>query len=103
VLPSAGTFNFYEMSAREKESTKKEKISKKEIKFFSNNKRMLNKKEVNTFRIIVTTKMAEIFELKILGKIVFSKFSLPGRRHHFKMSLPSKKKKKKKIFRISKN
>jgi hypothetical protein len=24
VLPSAGTFNFYEMSAREKESTKKE-------------------------------------------------------------------------------
>jgi S-ribosylhomocysteine lyase LuxS involved in autoinducer biosynthesis len=103
VLPSAGTFNFYEMSAREKESTKKEKISKKEIKFFSNNKRMLNKKEVNTFRIIVTTKMAEIFELKILGKIVFSKFSLPGRRHHFNMSLPSKKKKKKKIFRISKN
>ena len=91
MLPSAGTFNFYEMSAREKESTKKEKISKKEIKFFSNNKRMLNKKEVNTFRIIVTTKMAEIFELKILGKIVFSKFSSPGRRH-FKMSLPSKKK-----------
>jgi hypothetical protein len=86
VLPSAGTFNFYEMSAREKESTKKEKISKKEIKIFSNNKRMLNK-EVNTFRIIITTKMAEIFELKILGKIVFSKFSSPGR-HHFKMSLP---------------
>ncbi len=86
MLPSAGTFNFYEMSAREKESTKKEKISKKEIKIFSNNKRMLNK-EVNTFRIIITTKMAEIFELKILGKIVFSKFSSPGR-HHFKMSLP---------------
>ncbi len=101
MLPSAGTFNFYEMSAREKESTKKEKISKKEIKFLSNNKRMLNKKEVklvNTFRIIVTTKMAEIFELKILGKINFSKFSSPGRRH-FKMSLPSKKKK----IRISKN
>ena len=42
---------------------------------------MLNKKKVNSFRIIVTTKMAEIFELKILGKIVFSKFSSPGRRH----------------------
>ncbi len=96
MLPSAGTFNFYEMSAREKESTKTEKISKKEIKIFSSIKRMLNKKEVNTFRIIVPTKMAEIFELKILGKIVFSKFSSPCRRH-FKMSLPSKKKK------ISKN
>ncbi len=86
-----------------KNQLKKKKISKKEIKIFSNNKRMLNKKEVNTFRIIVTTKMAKIFELKILGKIVFSKFSLPGRRH-FKMSLPSKKKKKKYIFfRILKN
>ena len=48
---------------------------------------MLNKKKVNSFRIIVTTKMAEIFELKILGKIVFSKFSSLGRRH-FKMTLP---------------
>ena len=48
---------------------------------------MLNKKKVNSFRIIVTTKMAEIFELKILGKIVFSKFSLPGLRQ-FQMSLP---------------
>ncbi len=90
MLPSAGTFNIYELSAREKESTKKEKRSKKEIKFFSYNKRMFNKMKVNSFRIIVTTKMAEIFELKILGKIVFSKFSLPGRRQ-FQMSLPSKK------------
>jgi hypothetical protein len=54
---------------------------------------MLNKKKVNSFRIIVTTKMAEIFEFKILGKIIFSKFSLPCRRH-FKMSPPSKKIKK---------
>jgi hypothetical protein len=34
VLPSAETFHIYEMSAREKESTKKEKISKKKLKFF---------------------------------------------------------------------
>jgi hypothetical protein len=67
VLPSAGTLNIYELSAREKESTKKEKRSKKEIKIFSYNKRMFNKKKVNSFRIIVTTKMAEIFELKISG------------------------------------
>jgi hypothetical protein len=66
-----GTFKIYELSAREKESTKKEKISKKETNFLSYDKRMFNKKKVNSFRIIVTTKMAEIFELKILGKIVF--------------------------------
>jgi hypothetical protein len=50
------------MSARKKESTKKLQISKEEIEKLSNNKRMLNKKKENSFRIILPTKMAEIFE-----------------------------------------
>ena len=53
------------MSARKRESTKKQKVSKKEIENFSNNERMLNKKKENNFRIILPTKMAEIFAFKI--------------------------------------
>jgi hypothetical protein len=65
VLPSAETFNIKEMSARKKESTKKLTVSKKEIEKLSNNKRMLNKKKENSFRIILPTKMDAIFEFKI--------------------------------------
>ena len=65
------------MNARKRESTKKLKVSKTEInnnKFYSffinieklsNNERMLNKKKENSFRIILPTKMAEIFAFKI--------------------------------------
>ncbi len=65
VLPSAGTFNILEMSARKRESTEKLKVSKTEIEKLSNNERMLNKKKENSFRIILPTKMAEIFAFKI--------------------------------------
>jgi hypothetical protein len=53
------------MSARKRESTKKQKVSEKEIEKFSNNERMLNKKNETSFRIILPTKMAEIFAFKI--------------------------------------
>ena len=53
------------MSARKRESTKKQKVRKKEIENFSYNERMLNKKKENSFRIILPTKMAEIFAFKI--------------------------------------
>jgi hypothetical protein len=53
------------MSARKRESTKKQKVSKKEIENFSNNERLLNKKKENSFRIILPTKIAEIFAFKI--------------------------------------
>ena len=59
------------MSARKRESTKKLKVSKTEIEKLSNNERMLNKKKENSFRIILPSKMAEIFAFKIWRKIFF--------------------------------
>jgi hypothetical protein len=53
------------MSARKREPTKKLKVSKKEIEKLSNNERMLSKKKEKSFRIILPTKMAEIFAFKI--------------------------------------
>ncbi len=64
------------MSARKRESTKKLKVSKKEIEKLSNKKRMLNKKKENSFRIILPTKMAEIFAFKIWRNIFFQTFVL---------------------------
>jgi len=59
------------MSARKRESTKKLKVSKTEIEKLSNNERMLNKKKENSFRIILPSKMAEIFAFKIWRNIFF--------------------------------
>jgi hypothetical protein len=53
------------MSARKRESTKKLKVRKTEIEKLSKNERMLNKKKENSFRIILPSKMAEIFAFKI--------------------------------------
>ncbi len=76
------------MSARKRESTKKQKVSKKEIENFSNNERMLNTKKENSFRIILPTKMAEIFAFKILRNIFFRTLVLPAaaalRWHHYR-------------------
>ncbi len=66
------------MSARKRESTKKQKVSKKEIENFSNNERLLNKKKENSFRIILPTKIAEIFAFKIWKNIFFQTLVLPA-------------------------
>ncbi len=66
------------MSARKRESTKKLKVSKKEIEKLSNNERMLNKKKENSFRIILATKMAEILAFKIWRNIFFKLFFFFG-------------------------
>ena len=50
---------------QERESTKKLKVRKTEIEKLSKNERMLNKKKENSFRIILPSKMAEIFAFKI--------------------------------------